>query len=62
MSEINIQEYLAGGVENIVKDALRASVKNPKEILFLRKFSKSAKKATEIRKKYEKERHTFLQW
>lgn len=55
MSEINIQEYLAGGVENIVKDALRASVKNPKEILFLRKFSKSAKKATEIRKKYEKE-------
>ena len=38
--ELNIQEYLAEGVEYIVKDAIRASIKNPKEILFLRKFSK----------------------
>ena len=53
-NEFNIQNYLADGVEGIVKDALRASFKNPKEILFLRKFSKNAKKATEIRKKYEK--------
>ena len=51
----NIQEYLAEGVELIVKDALKATFKNPKESLFLLKFSKNAKKATEIRKRYEKD-------
>ena len=34
MDDFDIQEYLAEGVENIVKDALRASLRNPKEILF----------------------------
>ena len=51
----NIQEYLAEGVELIVKDALKATFKNPKESFFLLKFSKNAKKATEIRKRYEKD-------
>lgn len=51
-NNFNIQEYLAGGVENIIKDAFRASLKNPKEILFLRRFSKHAKRATEIRQEY----------
>lgn len=53
-NNFNIQEYLAGGVENIIKDAFRASLKNPKEILFLRRFSKHAKRATEIRQEYSK--------
>ena len=35
-NEFNLQDYLANGVEIIIKDALRASIKNPKEILFLR--------------------------
>ncbi|AMD17101.1 radical SAM protein [Methanobrevibacter sp. YE315] len=48
----DIQEYLAEGVEIILKDAFRASLKNPKESLFLVKFSKHAKKATKIRQKY----------
>ncbi|MBQ6512914.1 MAG: radical SAM protein [Methanobrevibacter sp.] len=52
-NNFNIQEYLAEGVEYILKDALRASIKNPKEILFLHKLSKNAKKATEIRQKYD---------
>ncbi|MBR4447990.1 radical SAM protein [Methanobrevibacter sp.] len=52
-SDFNIQEYLADGVEYIVKDAIRASIRNPKEILFLHKFSKNTKKATEIRQKYD---------
>jgi MoaA/NifB/PqqE/SkfB family radical SAM enzyme len=52
-SDFNIQEYLADGVEYIVKDAIRASIRNPKEILFLHKFSKYTKKATEIRQKYD---------
>ena len=49
----NIQDYLAGGVENILKDAMSASLKNPKESLFLLKFSKNARKATKIRQKYD---------
>ena len=52
-NNFNIQEYLAEGVEYILKDALRASIKNPKEILFLHKLSKNAIKATEIRQKYD---------
>lgn len=52
-NDFNIQEYLADGVEVIMKDAIRTSLKNPKESLFLLKFSKHAKKATEIRKKHD---------
>jgi len=50
----NIQTYLADGVENIVKDAISATFKNPKETLFLAKFAKSSRKATKIRKEYSK--------
>ncbi len=53
MNEFNLQDYLANGVEIIIKDALRASIKNPKEILFLRKFSKHAKKANQIRQEFD---------
>ena len=56
MSEtFNIQDYLANGVEVIIKDAMRASLKNPKESFFLLKFSKYAKKATKIRQKFSEE-------
>ncbi len=48
----NIQEYLAEGVEYILKDAVRSTFKNPKETLFLAKYSKHARKATRIRQKY----------
>lgn len=44
VNNFDIQEYLADGVEYIIKDAIRASIRNPKEILYLRKFSKYAKK------------------
>ena len=54
-NEFNLQDYLANGVEIIVKDALRASLKNPKEILFLRRFSKHTRKANEIRQKYDED-------
>jgi len=55
----DLQNYLANGVENIVKDAIRASLKNPKESLFLLKFSKYAKKATAIRQSYKNEGHNI---
>ena len=51
---VNVQEYLAEGVEYIMKDAFRASLRNPKEMLFLFKFSRYAKKATKIRQGHEK--------
>ncbi len=52
-NEFNIQEYLAEGVEYIVKNAMKATLRNPKESLFLLRFSKHAKKATGIRQDYE---------
>ena len=53
-NDFNLQEYLADGAEIIVKDAIRASLKNPKESLFLAKFARHTKKATKIRQEYEK--------
>lgn len=50
--KFDLQNYLSNGVENIIKDALRASLKNPKEILFLRRFSKHTRKASMIRQKH----------
>lgn len=50
--DFNLQGYLANGVEHILKDSISACLKNPKESLFLLKFSKHARKATKIRQKY----------
>lgn len=58
-NDFDLQKYLAEGAENIVKDAIRASFKNPKESLFLYKFSKHTRKATKIRQDYEKEGHNI---
>lgn len=57
VNEFDIQEYLANGVKHIVKDAIRVSFRNPKESLFLLKFSKYARKATEIRGTYKQKGH-----
>lgn len=51
----DIQEYLANGAENIVKNAISATFKNPKETLFLAKFIKNSRKASKIRKKYARD-------
>ncbi len=51
-NDFNIQQYLADGVEYITKEAIRTSIRNPKESIFLLKFSKYAKNATKIRQKY----------
>ena len=51
----DIQQYLADGVEQVVKDALRATLKDPKESLFLSKFAIASKKASAKRDKEEKE-------
>ena len=54
MSEFNLQEYMSNGVANVVKSAVRATVKNPKEALFMAEFALASKRATEKRKKAEK--------
>ena len=38
-NEFDIQEYLTKGVERIVSEALRATLKNPRESAFLLKFA-----------------------
>lgn len=53
MQEINLGEYLYGGIERIVKGAMKTTLKNPKESVFLGKYAISAKKAAKIRKEYE---------
>lgn len=52
--EFDLQNYLASGVEYILKDAVHSCLKNPKESLFLLKFSRHAKRASEIRQEYNK--------
>ncbi len=58
-NDFNIQDYLSEGVEGILKDAVRTTLKNPKESIYLLKFSKYAKRATKIRQEYSKNGHNI---
>ncbi len=49
-NEFNIERYLSKGVENIVKNALKASLSNPRESVFMGKYALASKKATEKRR------------
>ncbi|MGB8451887.1 MAG: radical SAM protein [Anaerocolumna sp.] len=51
--EFNLGEYLSNGIENIIKGAVRASFKNPKESTFIARFALSGSKARKIRQKLE---------
>ena len=56
MSEtIDLQEYLTAGVEAIVKDALRATLRDPRESLFMARFARAVGHATQRRAKHEAE-------
>ena len=56
MQEVfDIQEYLAGGVEKIVKGAVKASLRDPRESVFMGKFALASAKATRLRRKNEEE-------
>ena len=52
---IDIQQYLTEGVEAIVKDALRATLRDPKESLFMARFAAASRKASECRAENERE-------
>ncbi len=51
--EFNIERYLSGGVEKIVKNALKASLSNPRESIFMGKYAVASKKATAKRRAAE---------
>lgn len=48
----DLDRYLTNGVENIVKNALLASLKNPKETAFLFSYALSAKRAAAVRESH----------
>ena len=48
----DLDRYLTEGVESIVKDALSASLKNPKETAFLLSYALASKRAAAVREKH----------
>jgi len=51
----DLQQHIAQGVEAIVADTLRATMKNPKESAFMLSFAAASRRATKTRFKLEKE-------
>lgn len=51
--EFDIQEYMTKGVERVVSDAIRATLKNPKESAYMLKFAAASKKASKKRAQLE---------
>lgn len=47
----DIQEYMTNGVKNVVNNAIRATLKNPKESIFMAKFALASKRASDRRMK-----------
>lgn len=43
--EFNLSQYMSEGIENIVKNVLKSSIKNPKETAFIMKYMLAAKDA-----------------
>lgn len=55
VEEFDVQTYMSHNIEILVKDIIKATLKNPKESIFMMKFAKASKKASNIRKKYDEE-------
>lgn len=55
MKKFDLNEYLSGGVEKIVKGAIRASFSNPKESLFMTRFLTICHAGAQKRKQSEKQ-------
>lgn len=52
--EFDIQTYMTKGVEKIVAEAIKATLKNPKESIFMVKFAAASKAASRRRAELEK--------
>lgn len=48
--EFDIQEYMTKGVERVVSDAIKATLKNPRESAFMAGFALASKKASKKRR------------
>ncbi|MBR2289076.1 MAG: radical SAM protein [Clostridia bacterium] len=55
MENFDLLEYMNGGIERVVKSIVKASLFDIKQNMFMMRFAENAKKAYEIRKKYEEE-------
>ncbi len=53
MGNFDIQAYMTRGVEKVVSDAVKATLKNPKESIYMAKFALASKKASQKRRKAE---------
>lgn len=53
--EFDIQQYMTKGVERVVSDAIKATLKNPKESAYMAKFALATKAASKKRAKLEAE-------
>ena len=54
MKNFDIQAYMTNGVEKIVKEAIKATLKNPKESIFMLKFAAASKTASQKRAELKK--------
>ncbi len=52
--QFDLQKHIEQGVEQIVSDTIKATLKNPKESAFMVKFAAASRKASKTRLKYEK--------
>lgn len=51
--DFDLQGYLSEGVERIVSEAIKATLRNPKESAFMLKFAAASRTASKIRRKAE---------
>ena len=53
--EFNLGEYMTGGVENIVKGAIRATLKDPKESAFMARYALASRESSKRRAELEEQ-------
>ena len=53
--QFDLQKHIEQGVEKIVADTIKATLKNPKESAFMVRFAAASRKASKTRKKNEEE-------
>ena len=54
MQDFKLEEYINKGIQDIMKDIVKATFQDPAESIFMAKFAIAVKKATAIRAEYEK--------
>ena len=55
MADFILENYINKGIQDIMKDIVKATFKDPAESLYMAKFGLAVKKAVEIRKSYEEQ-------